>query len=63
LEGPFAYLLKPDQTVEVRQVKAGMTFEGMTVIEEGLSPGDKVVRDGQSKLKPGAKVSEQKAAP
>ena len=63
LEGPFAYLLKPDQTVEVRQLKAGMTFEGMTVIEEGLSPGDKVVRDGQSKLKPGAKVSEQKAAP
>ncbi|MCW1916950.1 efflux RND transporter periplasmic adaptor subunit [Luteolibacter sp. GHJ8] len=62
LNGPFAYLLKPDETVEVRQVKPGMELEGMTVIEEGLSPGDRVVRDGQSKLKPGAKVSEQKAA-
>lgn len=57
LKGPFAYLVKEDQTVEARQVKTGMTMDGLTVIEEGLQPGDRVVRDGQSKLKPGAKVS------
>jgi len=61
LNGPFAYLLKPDETVEVRQVKAGMAFDGSTVIEEGLQPGDRVVQQGQNKLKPGAKVSEKKA--
>lgn len=57
LNGPFAYLVKEDETVEVRQVKPGLTLEGLTVIEEGLQPGDRVVRDGQSKLKPGAKVA------
>jgi len=56
LKGPFAYLVKDDETVEVRQVKTGITLEGLTVIEDGLQPGDRVVRDGQSKLKPGAKV-------
>ena len=61
LKGPFAYLVKEDQTVEARQIKAGMTLEGLTVIEEGLQPGDRVVQDGQNKLKPGAKVSEKKA--
>ena len=56
LNGPFAYLLKKDDTVEVRQVKVGMALDGLTVIEEGLQSGDRVVRDGQSKLKPGSKV-------
>ena len=57
LKGPFVYLVKEDQTVEARQVKPGMTLDNLTVIEEGLQPGDRVVRDGQSKLKPGAKIT------
>ncbi|WP_367874127.1 efflux RND transporter periplasmic adaptor subunit [Luteolibacter sp. Populi] len=61
LKGTFAYLVKEDQTVEARQLKAGMTLEAVTVIEDGLLPGDRVVQDGQNKLKPGAKVSERKA--
>ena len=61
LKGSFVYLVKEDQTVEARQVTTGMSFEGMTVIEQGLKPGDRVVREGQNKLKPGAKVSEKKA--
>lgn len=56
LKGPFAYVVKGDDTVEVQQVKVGLTLEGLTVIEEGLQPGDRVVRDGQSKLKPGSKI-------
>ena len=43
--------------MEARQVKTGMTMDGLTVIAVGLQPGDRVVRDGQSKLKPGVKVS------
>jgi multidrug efflux system membrane fusion protein len=61
LKGDFVYLMKPDDTVEARQVTTGMTLEGVTVIEQGLQVGDRVVREGQNKLKPGMKVSEKKA--
>ena len=56
LNGPFVYRVMDDQTVEARQVKTGMTLGGFTIIGEGLQPGDRVVRDGQSKLKPGVKI-------
>jgi len=42
-------------------VKTGLTQDGLTVIEDGLKAGDRVVRDGQSKLKPGAKVSSKQS--
>ncbi|AHF92095.1 RND transporter [Opitutaceae bacterium TAV5] len=56
LDGPFAYVVKADHTVEARPVKPGYTVDGFTIIG-GLEPGDRVVRDGQSKLKPGASVA------
>ena len=52
----FVYVVKSDMTVEVRTVKAGTTAENMTVIEDGLKPGEQVVTDGQLRLVPGAKV-------
>jgi multidrug efflux system membrane fusion protein len=45
--------------VEARTLKTGLSFEGVTMVEEGLSPGERVVREGQSKLKPGALVAPQ----
>lgn len=56
LNGTFAYVIRADQSVEVRPVRTGPLVEGQTVIEEGLRAGEQVVRDGQSKLQPGAKV-------
>ena len=53
----YAYVIKPDSTVERRTVKAGPTQNGVTVIEKGLAVGERVVTDGQFKLKPGAKVA------
>ena len=52
----FVYVVKFDMTAEVRTVKTGATIENMTVIEEGLKPGEQVVTDGQLRLVPGAKV-------
>ena len=52
----FVYVVKFDDTVEMRTVKAGTNFNNMTVIEEGLKPGEQVVTDGQLRLVPGAKV-------
>lgn len=53
---PFVYVVKPDMTAEVRKVRTGDALDNMTVIEEGLQPGEQVVTDGQLALTPGAKV-------
>jgi membrane fusion protein, multidrug efflux system len=54
--GQYVFLVKPDQTVEMRPVTPGQTVNGETVIEKGLEPGETVVTDGQLRLFPGAKV-------
>ncbi|MGH9720333.1 MAG: efflux RND transporter periplasmic adaptor subunit [Bryobacteraceae bacterium] len=54
--GQFVYVVKPDQTVESRNVTVGMTFGAKTVIEKGLSAGESVVTDGQLRLFPGARI-------
>lgn len=40
-KGPFAFVVKPDATAEVRQVSTGPADQGMTVIEKGLQPGSR----------------------
>ena len=55
--GPFVFVLNPDNTVDLRQVKPGQRQEGdTTVIEEGLKAGETVVVTGQLALAPGTKV-------
>jgi multidrug efflux system membrane fusion protein len=55
-QGQYVFVVKPDLSVDLRPVVAGMTAGGDTVIEKGLQPGDRVVTDGQLLLSPGAKV-------
>ena len=57
----FVYVVKADSTVEVRAVKTGATIDNMTVIDDGLKPGEQVVTDGQLRLVPGAKVQQKGA--
>src|SRR2546421_7054381 len=52
----FVYVVKADGTAEIRTVKTGTAIESMTVVEDGLKPGEQVVTDGQLRLVPGAKV-------
>lgn len=54
--GQFVYVVKQDMTVEQRPVVTGVNEGGMTVIESGIEAGEKVVREGQLRLFPGAKV-------
>ncbi len=56
-EGPFVFILKPDQTVEMIKVKPGQHLQEQILIEEGLQPGMIVVTDGQINLKPGDKAT------
>jgi membrane fusion protein, multidrug efflux system len=55
-QGQYLFVVGPGLTVEARAVTTGEVFEGNTVIEKGVQPGDKVVTDGQLRLVPGAKV-------
>jgi membrane fusion protein, multidrug efflux system len=58
--GPFVFVLKPDNTVDLRPVKPGQRQEGdLTVIESGVNPDETVVVTGQLALAPGAKVAPQ----
>lgn len=52
----FVYVVKADGTAEMRTVKTGTAIDNMTMIEEGLRPGEQVVTDGQLRIVPGAKV-------
>ena len=55
--GPFVFVVKPDNTVDLRPVKPGQRQDGdLTVIESGVEPGETVVVTGQLALAPGAKV-------
>src|SRR5919204_1300307 len=55
--GPFVFVVKPDNTVELRPVKPGQRQDGdLTVIESGVKPNEAVVVTGQLALGPGTKV-------
>ncbi|HVY71891.1 MAG TPA: efflux RND transporter periplasmic adaptor subunit, partial [Verrucomicrobiae bacterium] len=55
-EGPYAFVIQEDLSVQIRPVKVGQIDQGEALIESGLTPGEKVVVDGQYKLQPGSKV-------
>ena len=62
--GPFVFVLKPDNTVDLRPVKPGQPQDGnLTVIEDGLQPGETVIVTGQLALAPGMKVAPQPMNP
>jgi multidrug efflux system membrane fusion protein len=55
-DGSFAYAVKDDNSVMVRQLKVGPTDGQRTAVLSGLSVGEKVVIDGADRLREGAKV-------
>ncbi|KRG65574.1 membrane protein [Stenotrophomonas humi] len=55
----FVYLIKPDSTVTLRDVvQGGQVDDSHVVISKGLQAGDKVVTEGQFRLKEGSKVTQ-----
>jgi membrane fusion protein, multidrug efflux system len=53
----FVYHVKPDQTVETRNVVVQLTEGDTTALRGGLAPGELVVTDGVDRLRPGMKVA------
>jgi multidrug efflux system membrane fusion protein len=57
--GHYAYVIKPDNTVERRPVEVASVQDGIAVVTKGLAPGERVVVDGQYRLTDGARVNPQ----
>jgi len=55
-QGSYVYVVKPDKTVEARNVNPSLTEGNLTQIASGISPDEVVVTDGQDKLQTGTHV-------
>jgi multidrug efflux system membrane fusion protein len=56
-QGQYIYVVKPDQTVEMRPVTIDRQQGDETVIAKGLEGGEEIVTQGQLRLTPGARVT------
>jgi membrane fusion protein, multidrug efflux system len=55
--GAYAYVINPDNTVSIRQIKVAQVSDGQALIDSGLKANEQVVVDGQYKLQPGTHVT------
>lgn len=56
-QGQFVYVVKSDQTAEMRPVTVARTFGADSIIQAGLTGDETVVTDGQVRLTPGSRVT------
>ena len=56
-EGLYAFVVNQDNKAELRKVKISQSIDGRSVVDSGLSPGDKVITAGQYKVQAGTLVS------
>ncbi len=61
--GTFVYLVKADDSVEIRVVELGVTDGERVAVTKGLQVGDQVVIDGTDRLREGAKVRKPSTGP
>jgi multidrug efflux system membrane fusion protein len=54
--GYYAFIVKPDNTVERRDIVVSGTQDGIAVVTKGMQVGEKVVSDGQYRLVNGSHI-------
>ncbi len=59
-DGTYVFVISSDNTVAMRAIRVAQMQNGIAVIEAGLSPGDRVVLEGQHRLQSGSRVFEVK---
>ena len=59
--GAFVFVVTDKSTVDQRAVTAGQHVGDDVVIQKGISPGDRVVTEGQLRLEQGTRVQQQTA--
>jgi membrane fusion protein, multidrug efflux system len=62
-QGIFVYVVKADDTAELRPIKLGQRQGDQVVVTEGLAANERVVLAGQMLVRPGSKVRVAPAAP
>jgi len=55
--GIYTWVVTPADSVEVRTIRSGPTTGDQTIVVQGLAQGERVVVDGQYKLRPNVKVT------
>jgi multidrug efflux pump subunit AcrA (membrane-fusion protein) len=53
----YVFVVKPDNTIERRNLETGGLFEGKRIVKSGLKDGEKVVSTRLQLLQPGMKVT------
>jgi membrane fusion protein, multidrug efflux system len=62
-QGPFVYVVKADDTADLRPVKLGQRQGDDVVVTEGVAANERVVLAGQMLVRPGGKVRVDSTAP
>jgi multidrug efflux system membrane fusion protein len=56
-QATFVFVVKPDNTVEMRNIVQGQVEKGTASVDQGLNAGEVVVTEGVDKLQQGTKVT------
>lgn len=62
-QGAYVYTVNPDKTVQDKPVTISLTQGDVTVVAEGVNPGETVVTDGQDKLQRGSHIEPRGGPP
>jgi membrane fusion protein, multidrug efflux system len=56
-EGLYAFTVNSDNKAELRKIKVSRSIDGRSVVDQGLSPGERVIVAGQYKVQAGSLVA------
>jgi membrane fusion protein, multidrug efflux system len=62
VDGLYAFAVNQDNKAELRKIKVSKSIDGRSVVDQGLSPGERVIVSGQYKVQPGSLVAIKVAA-
>lgn len=57
--GRFVYVVNSEDVVEQRRLTLSVQRDGLVAVKDGLKPGERVIVQGQQRVKPGLKVNPQ----
>src|SRR6267143_332889 len=56
-DGLYAYAVNQDNKAELRKINVSKSSDGRSVVDQGLTPGERVIVSGQYKVQPGSAVA------
>jgi len=59
--GPYVFVVGQGDKVEQRRLRLGTRREGLAVVDEGVAPGERIVVQGQQRIRAGITVAPQLA--